>query len=179
MNSREIRSAPLDEVLVSETAARAAAAFNAHDADGFVAVMAEDIVFEHSLAPATMHGRAEVRAFYINSVWKAFPDLTLELTDGPFFHPSAPRFSFRWLAAGTHTGPLDPPGLVATGKRVEIDVREIAEARDGLVSQIHLVLDAADVMRQLGVLPARGSRGERALATLQRLRMKLPNATRR
>lgn len=80
-------------------------AFNSHDADGLVAVMTEDVICEHSALPEPIHGRAEVSAFYANSLWKAFPDLTLELADGPFFHPHAPRISFNWLAAGTHTGP--------------------------------------------------------------------------
>ena len=93
--------------------------------------------------------------------------------DGPFFHPHAPRVSFNWFAAGTHTGPLDPPGLAPTGKRVEFDVREIAEIRNGLVSRIRLVVDMANVMRQLGMLPAPGTRAERAIALMQRLQMKL------
>ncbi|MGE5693902.1 MAG: ester cyclase [Candidatus Sericytochromatia bacterium] len=173
MTTGDTEAAPVDEVVVSNVIPRVLAAFNAHDADGFVAVMTEDVVFEHSAAPAPMHGRAEVSAFYTNTIWKAFPDLTLELMDGPFFHPHAPRISFNWLAVGTHTGPLDPPGLAATDKRVEMDVREIAEIRDGLASRIRLVVDMADVMRQIGVLPARGGHGERAIAMMQRLQMKL------
>ena len=81
--------------------------------------------------------------------------------------------SFNWLAAGTHTGLLDPPGLAPTGKRVEIDVREIAEIRNGLASRIRLVVDMGDFMRQLGLFPAPGSHGERAIAMMQRLQMKL------
>jgi predicted ester cyclase len=173
MTTGDTEAAPVDEVLVSNLIARVVAAFNAHDADGFVAVMTEDIVFEHSVAPVTLHGRAEVSAFYTNTVWKAFPDVTLELMDGPFFHPHAPRISFNWFAAGTHTGLLDPPGLAPTGKRVEFDVREIVEIRDGLVSRLRLVIDMADVMRQLGMFPAPGSHGERAIALIQRLQTKL------
>ncbi len=173
MTTGDIEATPVDEVLVNSLIQRVVPAFNAHDADGFVAVMTEDVVFEHSAAPALMHGRTEVSAFYRDNIWKAFPDLTLELMDGPFFHLHAPRISFNWLAAGTHTGPLDPPGLAPTGKRVEMDVREIAEIRDGLASRIRLVVDMADLMRQLGVLPARGSHGERAIAMMQRLQMKL------
>lgn len=94
MTTGDIEAAPVDEVLVDSLIPRVVAAFNAHDADGFVAVMTEDVVFEHSAAPAPMHGRAEVSAFYTNTIWKAFPDLTLELIDGPFFHPHAPRISF-------------------------------------------------------------------------------------
>ncbi|MCV6978563.1 hypothetical protein [Mycobacterium bourgelatii] len=47
------------------------------------------------------------------------------------------------------------------------------ELRDGLVSRIRLVVDMADVMRQLGMLPAPGSRGEQAMAVVQRLQMKV------
>ncbi|MGH3597433.1 MAG: nuclear transport factor 2 family protein, partial [Mycobacterium sp.] len=64
MTTGDIEATPVDEVLVGNLIQRVLAAFNAHDADGFVAVMTEDIVFEHSAAPAPMHGRAEVRAFY-------------------------------------------------------------------------------------------------------------------
>ena len=35
---------PVDEVLVSNLAARVVAAFNAHDADDFVALMTEDVL---------------------------------------------------------------------------------------------------------------------------------------
>jgi steroid delta-isomerase-like uncharacterized protein len=177
MTTGDTEATPVDEVLVDSLIQRLVAAFNAHDADGFVAVMTEDVVFEHSVAPAPMHGRAEVSAFYTNTVWKAFPDLTLELMDGPFFHPHAPRISFNWFAVGTHNGPLDPPGLAPTGKRVEFDAREIAEIRDGLVSRFRLVVDMAAVMRQLGMLPAPGTRGEQAIAMMQRLQMKLSRSS--
>lgn len=164
---------PVDEAVVDSLVRRVVPAFNAHDAEVFVSVMTEDIVFEHSAAPETMHGHDEVRAFYTDNIWKAFPDATIELLDGPFFHLHAPRISFNWLATGTHTGPLDPPGIAPTGKRVQFDVREIATVRDGLISRIRLVTDMADVMRQLGLLPAPGSRAERAMAVMQRLRMRL------
>jgi hypothetical protein len=101
--------ATVDQIFADSLVQRAMAAFNAHDADGFVALMAEDVFIEHSAAPAPMHGRDEATAFYTN-LWKSFPDLTLELMDGPFFHPHAPRISFNWFAAGNQTGRLDPPG---------------------------------------------------------------------
>jgi len=172
MTTGDTQAAPVDEVFASNLVERAAAAFSAHDADGFVGLMTEDVFIEHSAAPAPLHGRAEVSAFY-TSMWKGYPDLTLELMDGPFFHPHAPRISLNWLATGTHIGQLDPPGLAPTGKRVEFDVREIAEIRDGLVSRIRIVVDMIDVMRQLGMFPARGSRGERTIAMMQRLQTKV------
>lgn len=112
MTTGDIEASPVDEFLVDGLIQRVVSAFNAHDADGFVAAMAKDVAFEHSVAPAPMHGRVEVGAFYTN-IGKAFPDASSELMDGPFFHPRAPRVSFNWLAVGVHTGPLDPPGLSA------------------------------------------------------------------
>jgi predicted ester cyclase len=173
MTSGDTAQAPLDEVLVDTVMRRVVAAFNTHNADGLVAEMTEDVVLEHSAAPAPLHGRAEIGAFYANTIWKAFPDLTLELMDGPFLHAHAPRASFNWLATGTHTGPLDPPGLAPTKKRVQADVREILEFRNGLLSRLRIVVDMTEFMRQLGLFPVPGSRGEKAISMMQRLQMKL------
>jgi hypothetical protein len=133
--------------------------------------MAEDIIFEHPLA-GTLRGRAEIRAFY-TGFWNAFPDLAVEVAEGPFFHPHAPRITIIWLGTGTHTGPLNPPGLPPTAKRIQGHVWEMLEVCDGIVSRVGQVFDTAGLMRQLGVLPAQGSRAEQAIAAFQRLRMKL------
>jgi hypothetical protein len=61
----------LEESFVQQAAQRALEAHNAHDADRFVALMTEDVIVDHSAAPTTMLGLAEVRSFYIDS-WKAF-----------------------------------------------------------------------------------------------------------
>jgi SnoaL-like domain len=120
---------PVDDSLVQDILRRALEAYNSHDAERLVALMTEDVVIDHSAWPATMRGRAQARSFYADYLWKAFPDSFLELEDGPFLHPHAPRVSFAWRGVGTHTGPLDPPGLAPTGKRIEAPAREIAEFR--------------------------------------------------
>jgi hypothetical protein len=173
MTSSDTEQTPVDEDLVNTLMGRVVAAINAHDADGLVAEMTEDVVLEHSAAPAPLHGRAEISAFYKNTIFKAFPDLTLELMDGPFFHKHAPRVSFNWQAVGTHTGPLDPPGLAPTNKRFQADLREILEFRNGLLSRLRIMVDMNDFMRQLGLFPAPGSQGEKAIAAMQRLQTKL------
>jgi predicted ester cyclase len=173
MTSEDTSRTPVDEAVVNGVLERAVAGMNSHDADAFVSAMAPDVIFEHSASPRVLHGHDEVKAFYRETVWRAFPDLTIELAEGPFFHPRAPRVSLAWRATGTHLGPFDPPGLAPTGKPIEMDVREIVEIRDGLASHVRLVADLADVMRQLGVLPASGSRGERAMTVMQRMQMRL------
>ncbi len=55
MTTGDTEATPVDEGGISNVIPRVVAAFNAHDADGFVAVMTEDVVFEHSAAPAPMH----------------------------------------------------------------------------------------------------------------------------
>ena len=129
MTTGDIEATPVDEVFADSLVQRAVEAYNSHDADKFVALMTEDVVVEHSAAPAPLHGHVEVKAFYADT-WKAFPDMTLKLIDGPFFHLHAPRISVNWIAAG----------LAPTGDRVEFDVREIAEIRNGLVSRVRIVV---------------------------------------
>ncbi len=171
MTKHEIRLVPLDEAFANGFLERLRAIFNAHDLDAFVGLMAEDVVFEHPWA-GTMRRLAEIRTFY-ERFWKAFPDLRVDPENGPFFHPHAPRITIIWLGTGTHTGPLDPPGLPPTGMRIQGHVWEMLEFRDGLLSRIGQAFDTAGFMRQLGVLPAQGSRAERGIIALQRLRMKL------
>ncbi|MDZ4270556.1 MAG: nuclear transport factor 2 family protein [Mycobacterium sp.] len=129
MATGDTEATPVDEDFASSLVEQALIAYNTHDAEGFVGLMAEDVVVEHSAAPAPMRGRAEVSAFYADT-WKTFPDLRLKLLDGPFFHLHAPRISVNWIASG----------LAPTGERVEFDVREIAEIRNGFVSRVRIVV---------------------------------------
>jgi uncharacterized protein (TIGR02246 family) len=169
-------SAPVSETQIEELIASGSAGFNAHDPDRFLGVMADDAVIDHSAWPTPLRGRDAIRRFYVEFVWKAFPDMRLEREDGPFFHPRAPRVAIAWRVTGTHLGPLDPPGFAPTGRAVELPLREIAELRDGLIHRLNVQLDVAEMLRQLGILPAAHGQGERALAALQRLQAK---ATRR
>ena len=162
--------APIDADVASDVIHRAAKAFNAHDAEAFTAIMAPDVVFIHSALPEPMHGRAEVATTYSESFWLAFPDLAIELADGPLLHPHAPRAALDWQVRGTHLGPLRPPGLAPSGRAFNTVAREVITIEDGLARRVHLVMDMADVMRQLGVLPPTGSRGEAAMMAMQRMR---------
>ena len=174
MTTGETGSAPLDNALVYDLIERLRAYFNAHDTAFITELMAEDVVFDHPLAPATLHGRAALQAFYTGSIWKAMPDAAVELAAGPFFHPHAPSVVVIWTGTGTNTGPLNPPGLPPTGKSFQQRVWEAFELRDdGLISRISQAFDTVGLLRQLGLLPAQGSRAERGMAALQRLRMNL------
>jgi steroid delta-isomerase-like uncharacterized protein len=151
-----------------------AEAWNSHQPERLLALMTDDIVYDDSAWPKTMHGHGDVREFLAHS-WRAFPDLRFELTDGPFLHPGAPRASYFWQGTCTHTGPIDPPGIAPTHRRVEFRGFDLHEYRDGRVSRLVILFDLADFMRQLNLLPASGGRAERVMAGLQRLAAKLPD----
>ena len=63
---------------------------------------------------------------------------------------------------------MDPPGFAPTGRTWEIDGVDFQEYRDGRIAKLRVVFDLMTVSRQLGVMPASGSRGERARATAHR-----------
>jgi steroid delta-isomerase-like uncharacterized protein len=154
-----------DREFVEDFGQRFLDAWNSHDADKVVACMAEDIVYDDDAWPTTMRAHADVRAF-LEYLWRAFPDLHFEVVDGPYIDPEAPKAAWYWRGVATHSGPLDPPGVAATGERLEFHGGQFDEYRDGKLVRLRIVMDMADAMRELGVLPAAGGRAERVIARL-------------
>lgn len=153
-------------------------AWNSHQPERLFELMTEDIVYDDSAWPRTMHGHTDVREF-VESSWRAIPDLEFHVVDGPFLLQGAPRAAFYWRGSGTFTGPLDPPGLAPNGASLEFDGFDLQEYRDGRVSRLRIVFDNMDVARQLGMVPKRGSRAEKAGAAAQRLGMRVRDRLRR
>jgi steroid delta-isomerase-like uncharacterized protein len=154
------------------------AAWNSHEPDRVLALMTEDVEYRDDAWPKTMRGHADVREF-LDAIWTAFPDMTFELIEGPYVIPGQPRSAVYWRSRATHTGPLDPPGLAATGRRWEGEGINVEEYRDGRVCRLRICFDMLDASRQLGLMPPVGSRAERAMAGAQRTGMRLREAIRR
>jgi steroid delta-isomerase-like uncharacterized protein len=169
---------PVGEAFVREFVPRWEAAWKSHQPERVLELTTDDIVYDDSAWPTTMRGHADVREF-LESVWRAFPDLEFEVIDGPFLHPGAPKAAFHWRGTGTQTGPLDPPGFAPTGKRIEFEGVDFQEYRESKVSRLNIVFDMMDVARQLGTLPRAGSRAEKAVATAQRLAVQARSRLRR
>jgi steroid delta-isomerase-like uncharacterized protein len=142
-------------------------AWNSHEPDRVLALMTEDIEYRDDSWPTTMHGHADVREF-LEAIWRATPDMTFELLAGPYVIPGEPRAAFHWRGGGTHTGPLEPPGFAPTGRAWELDGVDFHEYRDRRVHRLRIAFDMMSASRQLGLVPATGSRAERALALTQR-----------
>jgi steroid delta-isomerase-like uncharacterized protein len=168
----------LDQAWVGEFAQRWGAAWNSHEPARLLELMTEDIVYDDSAWPTTMRGHNDVRTF-LDSVWRAFPDLEFEWVDGPYILPGQPKAAFYWKGGATHTGRLDPPGFAPTGKRIEFEGADFHEYRDGRVCRLRIVFDMVAVGRQLGTLPKAGSQVEKAGAAAQRIAMSVQEQLRR
>jgi steroid delta-isomerase-like uncharacterized protein len=172
MSEQTVEAAGLDSRFAEDFAERWLEAWNSHEPERVLALMHEDCVYDDSAWPRTMRNHAEVREF-LDSAWRAFPDLRFERDHGPFVHPTEPAAAIYWRAYGSHTGPLDPPGLAPTGRRIQPEGADFHVYRDGKLARLRIVFDMADTMRQLRVLPATGSREERLITRLAGLRAKL------
>ena len=142
-------------------------AWNSHEPHRVVSFLTEDVEIRDDSWPKTMHGLRDAREF-LQALWRATPDMTFELLAGPYVIPGEPRASFHWRGRGTFTGPMDPPGFAPTGRAWEVDGVDFQEYRDGRIARLRVVFDLMTVSRQLGVMPATGSRSERAMVAAQR-----------
>jgi hypothetical protein len=95
------------------------------------------------------------------------------MVEGPYVIPGEPKAAFHWRGWATFTGPLDPPGFAPTGGSADFQGADFHEYRDGKVARLRIVFDMADILRQLGLLPERGSAAERAMVGMQKLRARL------
>jgi steroid delta-isomerase-like uncharacterized protein len=172
------RAQELDQAWVADLVQRWADAWNSHEHARVLDLVTEDILYDDSAWPATMHGHAEVRAF-LDFTWRAFPDMRFEVLEGPFIAPGASKASSYWKGTGTHTGAIDPPGFAATGRRIEFEGADFFEFRDGRISRLRVVFDMMDILRQLGTMPPAGSPIEKAGAAVQRLGMRVREQLRR
>ena len=107
--------------------------FNAHDLDGFAAVMADDVVFQ---APGGMSGTGKAACVeFFGSWFGAFPDAHVQV-HGVTFSLHGPM------------GDVPP-----TGRTVAVDYIQVLRFRDGLHVGFHLSFDR--LLEQLGLLPHR------------------------
>lgn len=162
----------VDRAWLGEFLDRWAAAWNSHQREHVLELVTDDIVYDDSAWPETMRGKPAVREF-IDYTWRAFPDLVFEAVGSPLVAHDEPRSATWWRGSATNTGPIDPPGFPATGRRIQFEGGDFHEYRDGKIARLQIVFDMMDVGRQLGLFPQPGSTGERALAAAQQLKARV------
>jgi steroid delta-isomerase-like uncharacterized protein len=133
-------------------------AWNDRDAARIASFFSDGAVYADHGAGATAVGRDQIREHAVR-VHAGFPDLRFELVraaHGDDFTAG------EWGSVMTHLGDFD--GLASTGRVVESHGVDIATLDgEGRIVRLDSYYDGAGIMRQLGLLPARGSRLERGL----------------
>ena len=165
-------AAQLDRAFVECWAARMLAVWNNHDTTDLPDLVTGDVVWIDPALAEPAHGLAGVRRF-MEASWRAVPDLHFDPTGSPCYDDDAPVLMVPWRITGTHVGPVDPPGYAPTGRRIDVEGVDVYTFRGERVAHYRACYDNLAIARQLGILPAPGSRGERLLAAAQRLRARL------
>jgi steroid delta-isomerase-like uncharacterized protein len=129
---------------------------------GFAPLCVSDVSYEDPVTAEPLEGAAEIAA-HAQRLWAAFPDARLErtgarLTDGRFV--AAPS-----KLVATHRADLE--GLPATGKFVVVQCVFYCELEHDRLARVRGFFDLYDAATQLGVLPSRGTLGEKALLMLR------------
>lgn len=137
-------------------------AWSAKDPAGFADVCASGVQYEDPLTVQPLRG-VDALAEHAGRLWAAFPDARMERT-GDRLHNE------RFVAApckvlGTHRAPLD--GLPATNRFVVVHCVFYCELQHELLLRVRTFFDVYDAAGQLGVLPAHGTLGEKALLMLR------------
>jgi steroid delta-isomerase-like uncharacterized protein len=138
------------------------AAWSGRDPTAFADVCAAGIQYEDPLTDQPLAGLDSLRA-HAQRLWTGFPDARLERTgerlcDGTFV--AAPC-----KLLGTHREPIE--GLPATNRFVVVHCVFYCELERELLFRVRGFYDVYDAGAQLGVLPARGTLGSRALLMLR------------
>lgn len=138
------------------------AAWSGHVAGAFADVCGAGIQYEDPLTDRPLSGLEALEAHALR-LWSGFPDVRLERT-GARLHDG------RFVAApgklmGTHRGPLD--SLPATSRFVVVHCVFYCELQSERLLRVRAFYDVYDAATQLGILPARGTLGEKALLMLR------------
>lgn len=128
----------------------------------FEAVCAGTATYEGPTVDGILRGPREIAA-HADLLWRAFPDLTLELA-APALAAGA-HVVVPWSATGTHRGDLG--SLPATRRHVTLTGVDYLEAAGGRVTRARGFFDLYAAAVQLGVLPQHGTLSERALLALR------------
>ena len=147
---------------IDELIDRWQAAWSGKDSSAFAPVCAADVRYEDPLTAEPLEGAAELGR-HAARLWAAFPDARLERTGERLI-------SGRFVAApckllATHRAALE--GLPATNRFVVVHCVFYCELRDECFLRVRAFFDLYDAAVQLGVLPGRGTLGEKALLVLR------------
>lgn len=132
------------------------------DPEAFEAVCAAQVHYEDPTTTEPLEG-LEALVAHAERLWAAFPDGRLERTGERLYNERF--FSAPCKLLGTHRAPLE--GLPPTNRFLVVHCVVYAEIQDGVIFRARAFFDLYDAATQLGVLPAHGTLGEKALLMLR------------
>jgi steroid delta-isomerase-like uncharacterized protein len=147
---------------------RYVAAWNGCDTAAMAELVTDDIVWADPALPAPARGIGEVQEF-MRASFRSFPDLRFSEPEPRVIATEGDTVLWAWRMEGTQDGVIDPPGFAPTGARMGVDGLDHWAFRDGRIARYRAYYDMNDLARQLGIVPAPGSRAERGMVRLQRL----------
>ena len=165
-------SAQLDREFIEQFYPRLLAVWNDHDTTALPELVTEDVVWTDPMLVEPARGVEGVRRF-MEDCWRSMPDLHFDITGGHCFADAEPVLMVPWKMTGTHLHGFDPPGFAPTGRRIDVDGIDVYTFRGQKIANYAAYYDNAAMARQLGLLPASGSRGERMFVSAQRLGARL------
>jgi SnoaL-like polyketide cyclase len=140
------------------------AAWCGRDPAAFAPLCDAAVQYEDPLTREPLIGVDELAA-HAELLWQGFPDARVERAGERLADPSGRFVAAPCRLAGTHRGALD--GLPATRRFVIVHGVVYGELRAGGLLRIRVFFDRWDAAVQLGVLPATGTLGEKALLALR------------
>jgi glyoxylase-like metal-dependent hydrolase (beta-lactamase superfamily II)/predicted ester cyclase len=152
----------------SDVARRYFDALSRHDLDAAAACWAPGGI-ERMVGGPELTAPEGVRA-YFEELFAAFPDLAFEVLETT---TARSRCAVQWRATGTFAGPGRFQGFEPNGARVKLDGCDVVTVDADLIASNDAYLDSGDIARQLGFLPAAGSRAEARLTKVANARTKL------
>jgi steroid delta-isomerase-like uncharacterized protein len=161
----------LDPSFVTDFAHRWIDAWNRRDPERLAELCTPDVAFADP-AIGEVHGREAVAA-WVEACARAFPDYSFEETEPPYIATDRPKVIAPWRMRGTFTGAIDAPRFAATGRNFVLDGVDHWWFRGTLIERYRADYDSLGLMRQLGIVPPRGSREERTMAAVQRGRVRV------
>jgi steroid delta-isomerase-like uncharacterized protein len=126
-------------------------AWNSHDGERVVKLMASDITFE-DVAAGQRHEGSEAMKSFVAEMHQWTSDVVMETTS---MQQSGDRYAFEWELRGTNTGAAG--GLPATGKQFLIRGVSIGELdSEGRIAHNRDYWNMADYLAQVGIMPGTG-----------------------
>lgn len=138
------------------------AAWSGKDPTAFAEVCSPQVHYEDPLTGEPLQGAAELGR-HAARLWSAFPDARLEKTGDRLANGSFIAAPCKLLA--THKEPLE--GLPPTNRFVVVHCVFYCELEGERLLRVRAFFDLYDAAVQLGILPARGTLGEKALLVLR------------